>query len=80
MKEPLQKIRIEWGDITFYNGQYFEESAKNLKIRNFITEGFLIEEDNEKVIIALTIEIDGEEGVIDVYVFPRGCIKKLSYY
>ncbi len=73
-----KKIKVEWEDITFYNGHKNITELDNLIIEKYSTIGYQIKKDKNFLIIALTLRED-KQGFTDVYKFPIGCIKKIVY-
>ena len=79
-KFPWKKYRVEWLDISGETGWASEKETKIMKPQLCISEGYLLHEDEEKVITFATYYHNDEEGYTlgDRNVFPKGCIKSLK--
>jgi hypothetical protein len=72
-------IKVEWKDITFFGGHYRVEGIKEYGLKHLETIGFLIEETNEWLKIALTRETTEEDLISDFICIPKVNIIKRSY-
>jgi len=79
-KFPYPKYKVEWLDISGETGWASEKETKAMKPQLCISEGYLLHEDDEKVITFATYYYNDDEGLTlgDRNVFPKGCIKSMK--
>ena len=63
--------KVEWEDITFFKGFYEKKELKDLVTQRIQTIGHLVEEDEETLVIALSLELTEPNRVIDLIKIPK---------
>lgn len=72
----MKMVLIEWVDSNILHGWITIEDAKRANIALSQSVGFLLWEDNEKVIIVFSKS--DSDSVLEVKAIPRGCIKSIK--
>jgi len=77
--KKYQKIEIHWIDSTSHDDWVDLEEALKYEMENIISTGFFLQDKNECVYIARTLQIEDNEvtRVEGVLLIPKNCIKKI---
>ncbi|KKN01443.1 hypothetical protein LCGC14_1127690 [marine sediment metagenome] len=68
-------IKITWRDCTSQHGWYSQQEAIEIHLESIQTIGWLVEENEDVVIIGVSLAEDGKIG--NITIIPRGCILKM---
>ena len=74
-------VVVKWVDSTnhMFGWNYFrdEEVAEQVQLKPILTCGFLVYEDDDRLVISHS---DGGDGShYDLFAIPRGCVQELKY-
>lgn len=71
----MKTVEIEWVDAISYSNMWVaRDSKESLALCRSV--GYLVKKNKEKVVIAQSSASDGD--VMNKFVIPRGCIKKIT--
>lgn len=69
--KTLKRVKVRWVDPTSFNGWLSLADVEDFKFSVKLTEGFLLEDTEERVTIAHTTSDNDALGVLYL---PRGCV------
>jgi len=70
-KDKKEIVKVEWEDITFFRGEYDKRELETLINQRIETVGFLVEEDENYLTIALSLELTEPYRTIDLIKIPK---------
>ena len=70
-------VVVEWVDATGHSDWVCKEDALKQEMCSFRSVGYLLQEDKEKIQIALTVGIDNKT-VSNTLFIPKRCIKQVT--
>ena len=74
----IKEVKVKWVDSKFYSHEWLSaEDASHIDLGYCETYGFLIFENDRRIIIAQTQNIDCET-FHNLMIIPRACIKEIN--
>lgn len=71
----MEGVEVVWVDSISYGNEWIaEDRAKQLGVHKFRTRGFLLERNDDVVIVAQSI---GDEDCHNIMVIPTGAVKEI---
>ena len=74
----MKVVLVEWVDVRYQGEKSIDWIKENAKVRKVITVGFLIERDDEKVVICQEILLEDKE-VSGILVIPSRMVTKIGF-
>jgi len=76
-EKEFKIIRVIWNDITFFNEREEIRNLDKYKLIEIETIGYLIREDKNKIILAMSL-IPMKDEILDFYLIPKSNIVKIE--